>query len=54
MYKYEIQDISGKQITQLISKNEKVKISINNFSTGIYILKITSSKGVIVKKLVKQ
>jgi len=52
--KYEIQNISGKQITQLISKNEKVKISINNFSTGIYILKITSSKGVIVKKLVKQ
>jgi len=52
--KYEIQNISGKQITQLISKNEKVKILVSNFSDGIYILKITSNKGVVVKKLVKQ
>ena len=52
--KYEISTSSGKQITQMFSRNNKVNISTKYFSKGIYILKIISNEGIVVKKLVKQ
>ncbi len=52
--KYEIFNTSGKQITGLSSKNNKVGISTRELSNGVYVLKITSGEGVVVKKLIKQ
>lgn len=52
--KYEIINTTGERITELFSKNNVVTISTSNLNKGVYVLKITSIKGVIVKKIVKQ
>ncbi len=52
--KYEISNVSGKQIMQIFSKNNKVSIPTGDLSKGVYILKITSNNGVVVKKLIKE
>ena len=52
--KYEIFSTNDKLITQVISNNNKINISTGELCKGIYILKITSLKGVVIKKIVKQ
>lgn len=51
---YKILDISGKQITKINSNSNRVQVSTNNLSKGIYILKIKSDEGITVKKLIKE
>jgi hypothetical protein len=52
--KYEITTITGRQIMEISSKNNKVVFSTSDLSSGIYLLKITSKEGVINRKIIKQ
>jgi len=50
----EIYNLSGSHISTSFIENEQHNINFNNFSAGIYMLKIYDSEQVIVKKIVKQ
>ena len=51
--KAELYDASGKLMTSLSGNNTKeIKLSTIGFVKGIYILKITSEKGITAKKVI--
>jgi len=41
-------------IGQLIEETKGTVISLNNYSSGFYFFKIFSSKGVVIKKIIKE
>lgn len=52
--KYEVYDISGKQLLNGELNNSKQKISISNLSKGIYLFYIKTGSGDLVRKFVKK
>ncbi|MFH2142972.1 MAG: C10 family peptidase [Bacteroidota bacterium] len=52
--KYEIYNTSGKLIAQILATDKKVSINTGDLSEGIYILKVSTDKEIIIKKIVKQ
>ena len=50
----EIIDGGGRLIKSIITDNANTTIGISNLGKGIYVVKITTGKGVAVKKLVKE
>ena len=50
-----IQDIAGRNIEQKeINDEKKCEINISNFAPGIYFIEIETSKGIVVRKIIKQ
>ncbi len=48
----EITNINGQTTKQLLSDNEDITINLTNKPKGIYLLKITTNKGVSIKKII--
>jgi endonuclease I len=44
-------DIQGRKVFSTALNNESIKIPVNNLNTGIYILKVSTQKGVVSKKI---
>lgn len=52
--KLEILNIEGKTIRTYYDFDSKITIDTEELRTGVYVLKITSSKGVLIRKFIKQ
>jgi len=52
----EVYDIMGKKLSShpLIITSSNHLIDISNLSAGVYFLKITTEKGIVTKKIIKQ
>ncbi|MCL2312148.1 MAG: T9SS type A sorting domain-containing protein [Firmicutes bacterium] len=51
----EVFDVFGRKLIEQKAEGRRQKeIDITEFSLGVYFVKITTEKGVIVKKVVKQ
>lgn len=50
----EISNIEGQIIKRLIIKDNKTNIDISEFSSGVYIIKATTDKGITIKKFIKE
>jgi Secretion system C-terminal sorting domain len=50
---YSLFDINGRKITSNEIKNLETQISLDNLSTGVYFLEVTSQKGKSVQKITK-
>ena len=50
----EILNIEGQVILTIKSDFEETTVNLANLSNGVYILKAKTSKGIIVKKFIKQ
>jgi len=50
----EIINIQGQIIENLITKDTKTTIDLTKLSSGVYIIKAQTDKGVTIKKILKQ
>ena len=53
--KIEITDITGKKTyrSQVTKKNKKTTFDISNQPTGVYLIKIQTESGIVIKKIIK-
>lgn len=50
----EISDIQGQLIKTITSTNNKTNVDISALNAGVYIIKVSSKDGVVVKKIIKE
>ena len=50
---YEVLDITGKSILKSSMPNNNVEINLSTFSSGIYIIRLTTNSDIINKKIIK-
>lgn len=50
----ELLDLNGQVIKQVIVSDEKTSIDISKLTEGVYLIKIITSEGTVVRKLLKQ
>jgi hypothetical protein len=51
--KIELYNTLGMMITQNITNSNNVNLAVNNFTTGMYIAKVYTNKGVSVVQVIK-
>lgn len=47
-------DFTGRLLHTVINPSDKVQFNVANYSSGFYLIKITTDKGIITQKLIKQ
>lgn len=51
---FEIENSMGQRILTGMLQNQKTETDISNLTNGVYMLKVYTKQGVILKKMVKQ
>ena len=50
---YGLFDLKGQMITSDVVNTNKIQISLRNFQSGVYVLKVKTSAGTSVKRIIK-
>ena len=54
MQQYEVFSLNGKLIRSSQSNNSEDVIDFSNLESGVYMIRITSDKGVVTRRIIKE